>query len=682
MEKSILVEINRMKEIMGLRLLMESSLPFVDEFIEKLAKNAEDGDIAARNLFSDIFKDDAAIVIDDLVQNKRNVDTIFNDKDLLDNFMDRAFKSADKIDGMTAKNIFYDTLEKSLDPVQSQLGKDLNDIGEKINDLSKFESEPDLYNQAIDALEEMKKQINDVFSNDAEIQKIINSSAGLDDIPSKKVIDDVTDNVVDDAAEETGEKILPFQKSWNDVKQLTTNELNSLRKSNKLWDSISNGFFRKVSDMISSEITLQDELLSSLKSLQEMLNTKGADTTMAAPLQKRIGDLLLQITQKRKDNFASIESWVGKNVPAGNVKSKIQNFEGYDLAKSITSGKFVDEWNKKYSDLLGKQRFMLAQLNSVFNPFAWLGKKAMIKKYGGDNWADSVMNKWAEILWGDSFRKLRWGFPLGLPKPGRAYLEYLSTKGITSTAGKLIIDGFVMNYLKYISLYVFIDFLSDLVSNWILIFIFPNNESIKSQKKHYEEMLGYKSEETYDDGFITKLLTITKNYVVENGKEMNVLIPGFADDTINLIDKMLSPVSPETVEVVRSDAIKLFNDNKQKAKDGIDNGKQELENRNLELDSLRKIVTLTTDTTSTDSTNVKKPDVPPTPTIKEGTASEEDKISFKDYLKDDKVFNAYNKIDQGDKPGVIIIFSKEYGKQTLYKDSEGIWRYVKSKNPY
>ena len=193
-------------------------------------------------------------------------------------------------------------------------------------------------------------------------------------------------------------------------------------------------------------------------------------------------------------------------------------------------------------------------------------------------------------------------------------------------------------------------------------------------------MLGYKSEETYDDGFITKLLTITKNYVVENGKEMNVLIPGFADDTINLIDKMLSPVSPETVEVVRSDAIKLFNDNKQKAKDGIDNGKQELENRNLELDSLRKIVTLTTDTTSTDSTNVKKPDVPPTPTIKEGTASEEDKISFKDYLKDDKVFNAYNKIDQGDKPGVIIIFSKEYDKQTLYKDSEGIWSNVKRKN--
>ena len=54
MEKSILVEIDRMKEIMGLRLLTESKIPFIDDFIEKLAKNADEGDLAARNLFSNI----------------------------------------------------------------------------------------------------------------------------------------------------------------------------------------------------------------------------------------------------------------------------------------------------------------------------------------------------------------------------------------------------------------------------------------------------------------------------------------------------------------------------------------------------------------------------------------------------------------------------------------------------
>ena len=226
MKKSILVEVNRMKEIMGLRLLMESSLPFVNDFIEKLAKNADEGDTVARNLFSDIFQDDAAIVIDDLVQNNRNVDTVFNDKDLLGDFMERAFKSTDKIDGMTAKNIFYDTLENSLDDAQSQLGKDLKDIGEKINDLSKYESEPDLYNKAIDALEEMKKQINDVFSNDAEIQKIVNSSAGLDDIPAKKVIDDVTDETTQEVKDII--KKSNWNKSWDEIQPATQELLDKI----------------------------------------------------------------------------------------------------------------------------------------------------------------------------------------------------------------------------------------------------------------------------------------------------------------------------------------------------------------------------------------------------------------------------------------------------------------------
>jgi len=177
---------------------------------------------------------------------------------------------------------------------------------------------------------------------------------------------------------------------------------------------------------------------------------------------------------------------------------------------------------------------------------------------------------------------------------------------------------------------------------------------------------------------------------VENSKNMNVLIPGFADDTIILIDKMLNPVSSETVKEVREDAQQLFDKGRQGAKEGLDKTKEELENKGVELDSLGKTVTLTTDTTSTDSTEVKKPDVPPTPSIKEGTASEEDKISFKNYLKDDDLFNNYNKIDQGDKPGVIILRfkkKKENGEmedktQTLYKDSEGIWRYKQSNNAY
>jgi hypothetical protein len=692
MEKSILVEINRMKEIMGLRLLTESKIPFIDDFIEKLAKNADEGDLAARNLFSNIFQDEAATVIDDLVQNKKTVDTIFADKDLMDDFIERALKSTEKIDGMTVKSIFYQTLENSLDPIQSQLGKDLQSIQKTIDDLTKYETEPDLYNQAIEALETMKRQINDVFSNDTEMQKIINSSAGLDDIPERKIIDDVTDNVVDDAAEETaeetGEAKLPFEKSWDEVKPLTPDELKSLRKSNKLWDSISNGFFKKVSDMVSSELTLSDELISSIKSLQEVVATKGEDTTMGAPLQKRIGDLLLQITQKRKDNFDAINLWVGKNVPNGAVKSRIQNLEGYNLAKSITTGEFVNGWNKKYADLLGKQRFMLTQLNSVFNPFTWIGKK-VAKKYGGDGWGEAVMNKWSEILWGDSFRKLRWGFPLGLPKPGKAYLEYLSTKGIVSTAGKLFVDGVVMNYAKYITLYMLVDFLSDLVSNWALIFILPNNETIKSQKKHYEEMLGYKSEETYDDGFITKLLTITKNYFLENAMNMNVLIPGFADDTINLLNMMLNPVTDETVKKVREDATTLFDNSRQSAQEGIENARKELENQGLDPDALGTTVTITPNTTPTDTNQPDNQEpTPSTSSIIEGTASEEDKTSIKAQLNDDDYFRDYIRVIDNGPDGTVIVRIKPLSdypngiKQTLYKASDGKWYYKNDNTIY
>jgi uncharacterized membrane protein YheB (UPF0754 family) len=689
MEKSILVEINRMKEIMGLRLLTESKIPFIDDFIEKLAKNADEGDLAARNLFSNIFQDEAATVIDDLVQNKKTVDTIFADKDLMDDFIERALKSAEKIDGMTVKSIFYQTLENSLDPIQSQLGKDLQSIQKTIDDLTKYETEPDLYNQAIEALETMKRQINDVFSNDTEMQKIINSSAGLDDIPERKIIDDVTDNVVDDAAEETaeetGESKLPFEKSWNDVKPLTPDELKSLRKSNKLWDTISNGFFKKVSDMISKEITLSDELLSSIKSLQEMLNKQGADTTMSAPLQKRIGDLLLQITQKRKDNFAAIESWVGKNVPSGNVKSKIQNLEGYNLAKSITAGEFVDGWNKKYADLLGKQRFMLTQLNSVFNPFAWVGKK-VAKKYGGDNWGEAVMNKWSEILWGESFRKFRWGFPLGLPKPGRAYLEYLSTKGIPATAAKLIFDSVIMNYIKYISLYVVIDLTTDFIANWALIFILPNNEWVKSQKKHFEEMLGVEPNQPDDRTFGETVGTMLINYYVENGKNMDAIFPGFADDAKSLIQRALKSNSDETVKQVRDDAKELLGRGEDTAKEGIEKAKEELKNQGIDIDTLHENVPVVPNTTPTDTNQPDNQEpTPPDDSIQKGTASNEDKISLRDYLNNPEQFKKYTSIDKGEVEGTIITrFVDINGDNvfaTIYKDSGGVWRYKKSNNP-
>ena len=219
MENYTLVEINRMKEIMGLRLLTESKLPFVDDFIKKLAKNADEGDTASKKLFKDIFEEDSETIIKNLVDDK-DIDIIIKSKSLLNDFVDEALRRDIKVNGMTVKNIFYDTLENSLDSVESQLGKDLKDIEEKINNLSKYESDPDLYNDAIDALVDMKKQINDVFSTNPEIQKIINSSSGLDNLPAKKVIDDVADNVVDDAVTDVIKKS-NWNKSWDEIEPET-----------------------------------------------------------------------------------------------------------------------------------------------------------------------------------------------------------------------------------------------------------------------------------------------------------------------------------------------------------------------------------------------------------------------------------------------------------------------------
>jgi hypothetical protein len=722
MKKSILVEVNRMKEIMGLRLLMESSLPFFDEFIEKLAKNAEDGDMVARNLFSDIFQDDAAIVIDDLVQNKRNVDTIFNDKDLLGDFMERAFKSTDKIDGMTAKNIFYDTLENSLDDAQSQLGKDLKDIGEKINNLSRYESEPDLYNQAIDALEEMKKQINDVFSNDAEIQKIVNSSAGLDNIPAKKVIGDVAEEESESVLR--GAKEILDPKKWPTTSGLSKDEIEKISK--KVDENLKN-FFRNWSTSNNSKLV---EITKILKTLRESGNSLPPGEKLA--LEKQFSKLMNDLYLNNRKLFGEVQTWFGQISKGDSTLAQVVN-KLSTSTDSFTKILAVAEANSAISNWLYSFKRALSDafagevrlLNKVFKT---IENKEWFKKYFGES-ANKTAKEAEGGLWEWLYSGSRRGYPLssnknwkkvieesGLPAAKKAYaMELLirtaKWKILFATLATLRNGiAFASNKTNLTQCKVALDNLKNEIdqdesltrfkqgNNYLIplepindengnpyktksgvTIIIPNDCKINNAWQMWGQDFAQGEEGSrWISDFSNNLLSTTW------GDDLTDLFPGKLDDVALFISDTMSwwqkDKSWEDFAAHLDEEIVIA---QQKMEEGNEKLETVVNNTGEKIDDDAQQGNL-------DSLNVKKPDVPPTPSIKEGTASEEDKISFKNYLKDDDLFNNYNKIDQGDKPGVIILRykkKKENGEmedktQTLYKDSEGTWRYKQSNNPY
>jgi hypothetical protein len=478
------------------------------------------------------------------------------------------------------------------------------------------------------------------------------------------------------------------------VQPLTSEELASLRKSNYLWDRISNGFFKSISDMFAGERKLTDELLSSVKSLHSLLNNKDVDTTLVSDLQKRIGDLILELTQKRKANFQSIEAWVGKNVSAGNVKSRIQGLQGYDLAKSVANGSYVKEWNQTYKKLMKDQDNIFIQLNSVFNPFAWFGKgfrERYVMTQGGKaqptNYIQAAAVKWNRILYGDDFYNFRVKFPLGLPKPTSAYVNLFRNAGIRPALWE-VTKGYIEYWIKMAAIYGLFDLLTDIFGNLVLVYS-PENEWAREQVKHLGEMTGNKTDEK-SEGVLDDLAVIAKaasNYFTENLFSIESAFPGFADDVVRYLGKVMIPLSVESAKEIHDWWVSWGNEKKQQIEQNLENAEQGLEESGISIDTLKTMAPeLGLDTTST---NVNEPDnQEPTPTddsIQKGTASNEDKISLRDYLNNPEQFKKYTSIDKGEVEGTIITrFVDINGDNvfaTIYKDSGGVWRYKKSNNP-
>jgi ribosomal 50S subunit-associated protein YjgA (DUF615 family) len=323
----------------------------------------------------------------------------------------------------------------------------------------------------------------------------------------------------------------------------------------------------------------------------------------------------------------------------------------------------------------------------------------------------SFFRKWKTVLGGKEFKELRmstiWGFTLNPSEMKKLFTTFGIKKGITSVTQEYLTR--LVWYSIYVSLFdAALDLIGILlyqvaiVSNDEEMVKNPNNLYWKFVANQYEDFERHfstqeeKSEIEYDKN--GKQIERTEFQKTVDGLQdigefllkipqdnlASIAVPGLADEFVRFVGSLNDPKNEKQI---KEDAQKLAED----LQTGSENAQQSAN------EAAEQLGITPPDTTSvvkalenlpqrtevkTDSTEVKKPDVPPTPSIKEGTASEEDKISFKNYLKDDDLFNAYNKIDQGDKPGVIIIFSEEKGQQTLYKDSEGTWRHKQSKNPY
>jgi len=398
----------------------------------------------------------------------------------------------------------------------------------------------DLFN---DIMENFLKQNPD--SNVPEILEMIADEAKTKGISIKQVLESIIQNPnPSEKALRVGllEDIIPkkintlsdvyeTRRLLSDIPKLTKSEIDKLASLNAGFK----GAYRKFLDDFNRQFSigeknsisnLTEETLKLVKALKE---GNEADYPVIA---KRLNDNLKLLSQKDREWIQTFEKWVsGLNMDYA-TKNKIQQLPGYQKALSLFS-KDIKEFEEAFGTFSQRRKNLRIQLNSLLNPASWLSKTHMKK------WDNSILKKWKAIFGGKEFKELREDFYKGSTLSRKGYVKLAEIYGWPKAAlaytGEVAWTYFTMSLLLAI-----VDFTSDVLFGWINVQtgLTPIDNFLANQRNSFGEHFAEDRPDELESATQNLVLDMV-SYVKDELVSLQGSMPGGIDDAILLYNSFI-----------------------------------------------------------------------------------------------------------------------------------------------
>jgi len=340
--------------------------------------------------------------------------------------------------------------------------------------------------------------------------------------------------------------VIKASREWEGLQAWDTDALEKLRKRNTAWYNFYLRFVDTILDSMRSRLKIVEETQQLIKTYETV---PGAQSEI---LLNQIGENLLTLAQRNKEDFILMKNWIAQNVPStsniytNHFKKAIITNDYYKLAESLLTGSARSEWEKMKGDFNKRRR----GVRSAFLKLLFMGVAAPIR----------LVNK----SFRDAYPKMleKW-FP-------NANMSRLKTDLLS---GKTLTWAEINQYRKIFGLGETIFLLGKEFAIALLI-----AQSLKSfGMAAYDGLFGAyagwdkKSQERYQrisnipgvkrwvdknvpDYWImqdvAEVMGLIANYGVENLKRVEAYFPGLADDAVGAITRLANKTTVRTPEQV------------------------------------------------------------------------------------------------------------------------------------
>jgi division protein CdvB (Snf7/Vps24/ESCRT-III family) len=258
-------EIDRIKEIMGLKIIVESVLPnYIKKFISLILESSENSVKELDNVVKKINPENS-IDLSDITKGYKTIDDYPEI-----NWINVIEELIDGPNGSAYKKILYTALENDIKT--SSAGKILKELGDAANDkdslIEILNNDPKLYKEYIDFLENNYNKILKVFSDDIETLNIVKKISGLDEDNLKYLKSLIVTNVDNTLT--------------NLSKELKNQSLDISKKFRQKWFTM----MKKVENRLGEEWKATDEEKEKLATILNAINekTKGDKIYFTLPI--------------------------------------------------------------------------------------------------------------------------------------------------------------------------------------------------------------------------------------------------------------------------------------------------------------------------------------------------------------------------------------------------------------
>lgn len=535
MKKEIILEINRMNELMGLPLIYEVTLPAG-------AIKGIDGIIGVvKSIGDDIFK----FVRKETPEVKKIIDRV--ERVVASNpQLTRAASLTDDeikilIRNLTSsglRNIAWGALNRGViwtptftqDFVKTFVDLILDKPSTYLKQINKLRGGTKTfwgnYDKPEDVPDAVKKIANEVF---IILRTRIDETV---ETTSPKIWREIQDTIKRSAG---------INSSYDEISGLSDDLIQSITRTyGAKWFKSLKIFLKNVTDGLKFETTLLDELLSVLKTLQNSAELRESETIA---LYKRVDDLLFRLTKRKKENFKEIDEWLKVN-DMDNLLSPLRlpiMKDGYAKALAISTGKAYEGLQYGLKKLWARRKETYKQLFDVILPGRWF-PKTIQKRYSPDSYWSSVASKWKDIITSDDFKRLRVEYLSGQTKTGAEWKEIAKRLGVP----KMIYDAgieYALNFILFGVFAGFLDFLTDFFG-FVLrqIPMIRGIELIKKQAEDYynrKTTIKEKSNSEINEvvNGVKAIIEWADVYALPRWKNLENLIMPYWDDTLKIFGR-------------------------------------------------------------------------------------------------------------------------------------------------